>query len=122
MKQVFCIERITTDLQSQVVKGRKTTRELCYGVSSIPPAPNAAERLLDINRGHWGIENRVHHVRDRTYDEDRSQVRTASRPQVMATLRNVAISILRIRGTRNIAKRTRRLNRKTETLLALLGA
>jgi predicted transposase YbfD/YdcC len=108
-------------LHGQVVKGRKTTRELCYGVSSIPSSPDAAERLHGYIRSHWGIENRVHHVRDRTYDEDRSQVRTETRPQVMATLRNAAISILRITGTRNIAKKTRRLNRKSEILLLLLG-
>jgi predicted transposase YbfD/YdcC len=42
---------------------------------------------------HWGIENRAHWVRDVVYDEDRSQVRTGSAPQVMATLRNTAISL-----------------------------
>jgi predicted transposase YbfD/YdcC len=84
-------------------------------------APDTPARLLDKNRAHWGIENRLHYVRDMTYDEDRSQVRTASRPQAMATIRNLAISILRIAGARNLAKKTRRLNRKSEILLALLG-
>jgi predicted transposase YbfD/YdcC len=49
-------------------------------------------------RGHWGIENRSHHVRDTTFDEDRCQVRTGGAPQVLATLRNVAISVFRLLG------------------------
>jgi predicted transposase YbfD/YdcC len=47
-------------------------------------------------RGHWGIENRLHWVRDVTYDKDRSQVRTAHGPQVMAALRNLAITALHV--------------------------
>ncbi len=54
-------------------------------------------------QGHWGIENRAHRVRDVTFDEDRSRVRTGSGPQVMATLRNTAISLLRLDGATNIA-------------------
>lgn len=52
---------------------------------------------------HWGIENRAHWVRDVTFDEDRSRVRTGNGPQVMATLRNTAISMLRLAGAANIA-------------------
>jgi predicted transposase YbfD/YdcC len=55
-------------------------------------------------RGHWGIENRTHYVRDRTFDEDRCQVRTGNAPQVLATLRNLAISVLRLAGFTNTAK------------------
>ena len=62
-----------------------------------------ARRLLGLLRGHWGIENKVHYVRDVTFDEDRSQVRTGSAPQVMATLRNTAISLLRLSGATSIA-------------------
>ena len=54
-------------------------------------------------RGHWGIENRSHFVRDRVFDEDRSQVRVGGAPQVLATLRNLAISILRLNGFKSIA-------------------
>lgn len=58
-------------------------------------------------RGHWTVENRLHWVRDVTYDEDRSQVRTGSGPRAMASLRNLAISILRINGITNIAQALR---------------
>ncbi|OLM28121.1 Mobile element protein [Pseudonocardia sp. Ae717_Ps2] len=54
-------------------------------------------------RGHWNIENRLHWVRDVSFDEDRSQTRTAAGPQVMAALRNLAIAALRLTGTTNIA-------------------
>lgn len=60
-------------------------------------------------------------MRDVTYDEDRSQVRVGSAPQVMATLRNTAISLLRLFGHTNIAKATRRLGRHLNELLTILG-
>ncbi|HVM13175.1 MAG TPA: ISAs1 family transposase, partial [Egibacteraceae bacterium] len=52
---------------------------------------------------HWGIENRLHWVRDVTFDEDRSTVRTGHAPHVMAALRNLAITTLRLAGATNIA-------------------
>jgi hypothetical protein len=51
--------------------------------------------LLELNRGHWCIENRLHWVRDVTFDEDRSQVRKGHGPQVLASLRNFVIAVLR---------------------------
>ena len=50
-------------------------------------------RLLKLNRGHWGIENSLHYVRDVTFDEDRSQIRTLNAPQVMASIKNFIISL-----------------------------
>jgi predicted transposase YbfD/YdcC len=64
-------------------------------------------------RGHWGIENRLHWVRDMTYDEDRSQVRTGHGPQVMAAFRNLAITTLRLSGATNIAAALRHHARDT---------
>lgn len=64
-------------------------------------------------RGHWGIENRLHWVRDVTYDEDRSAVRTGHGPQVMAALRNLAITTLRLSGVTNIAAALRHHARDT---------
>ena len=49
-------------------------------------------------RGHWGIENRLHWVRDVTFDEDRCQIRTGAAPQVMVALRNTVIGLLRLTG------------------------
>jgi len=59
--------------------------------------------LAAIIRGHWGIEDRLARVRDIDFDEDRSQVRTAAGPRIMASLRNLVITILRLSGTASIA-------------------
>jgi predicted transposase YbfD/YdcC len=75
-------------------------------------------------RGHWSIENKVHRVRDVTYDEDPSQIRTGTGPQVTAALRNAAISALRATGTTgttSIATTNRHHARDNTRPLAPLG-
>jgi hypothetical protein len=119
--QVFCIRRTTTDLNGNVVKGRKSITETVFGVTSLLPQQASPAQVLAYNRGHWQIENRLHHVRDVSYDEDRSQVRRGRRPHAMATLRNVAISLLRLAGVENNAAATRYLGRQRERPLRLLG-
>jgi len=119
--QVFCIRRTTTDLEGKTVRGRTSSTERVYGLTSLSPQQASPAALLAYNRGHWEIENRLHHVRDMTYDEDRSQVRRGRRPHMMATLRNVAISLLRLTGATNIAAATRHLNRRPERPLRVLG-
>lgn len=119
--QVARIERITTDLHGNVAKGRKSTVENCFVVTSLDTQKADPERLLALNRGHWEIENRLHHVRDRSYDEDRSQVRRGNRPHAMATLRNIAISLMRLAGSTNIAASTRELHRKPHEVARLVG-
>jgi len=119
--QVARIERITTDLNGDVVKGRKSTVEQCFVVTSLGQQQADPARLLALNRAHWQIENRLHHVRDCTFDEDRSQVRRANRPHAMASLRNAAISLLRLAGATNIAAATRELGRKPRAIARLIG-
>ena len=115
------IERITTDLQGNVLKGRKSTVENCFVVTSLDTEKADPARVLALNRGHWQIENRLHYVRDWTYDEDRSQVRRGNRPHAMASLRNMAISLLRLAGATNIAAATRELGRKPHAVARLIG-
>lgn len=79
------------------------TTETVLGITSLPPADATPRKLLRLIRGHWTIENKVHYVRDVTFDEDRSQVRTGAIPQTMATLRNLSISLMRLTGRTNIA-------------------
>jgi predicted transposase YbfD/YdcC len=74
-----------------------------YAITSMPAWQADPDLLAGWIRGHWSIENRLHWVRDVTFDEDRSQVRTAAGPQIMAVLRNLAITALRLAGTSNIA-------------------
>lgn len=121
VRQVFCLRRTTTDLDGNLVKGRNAKEEVVYGVTSLSAQEASPADVLGHNRGHWGIENRLHYVRDMTYDEDRSQVRKSSRPHVMATLRNVAISLLRLAGVENIAAATRHLGRDVRRPLRLIG-
>lgn len=114
LAQVCRIEREVT------VKGQ-TKREVAYAVTSLWPHEASPRRLLELNRGHWGIENRLHYVRDVTLGEDGSQVRTGSAPQVMAALRNTTIGLLRMAGVANIAAALRRNAAHPEEALALLG-
>ena len=74
----------------------KTRREMAYAVTSLQPEQADPARLLELWRGHWGVENRVFWVRDVTMDEDRCQIRSGSTPQIMAPLRNLVISLLRM--------------------------
>ena len=81
----------------------KISRETSYIITSLSPQQATPAQLLRLVRGHWGIENRLHWVRDVTFDEDRCQVRTRSAPQVMAAFRNLVIGLFRLTGVRNIA-------------------
>lgn len=95
---------------------------MVYLITSLSKDKADAQRLLALNRGHWEIENRVHWVRDVNFDEDRSQVRTGAGPRVMATLRNLAISLLRLRDkSRRIAEALRDLAARPHMALAMVG-
>ena len=112
--QVCCMER------TRIRKGTRTV-ELAYAITSLTPEEAGPARLLRLWRGHWRIENRLHWVRDVTFDEDRSQVRTGAVPQVMAAFRNAVIGLLRRTGTRNIAAALRHYAWKPLAALNLLG-
>ena len=95
--------------------------EVVYGITSLAADRATATDLLRLLRGHWTIENRLHWVRDVTYNEDRSQARVGAIPEVMAALRNLAISLLRLAGFSAIAPATRRLAALPWQALALIG-
>ncbi len=114
-------------LAGRIVRNRtetatgETTQEIVYVVTSLGWSDIAPADLATLVRGHWSIENKVHWVRDLTFDEDHSTVRTGTLPQLMATLRNTAIGLLRLRGKHtNIAAATRSLGRQTGQLLDLI--
>jgi predicted transposase YbfD/YdcC len=99
----------------------EATREHVYAITSLNPAQASPADLATLIRGHWTIENRLHWVRDVTYDEDRSQIRTGGAPRLMAAIRNLAISIHRFAGATNIAKATRTAMRDPEHTRQLTG-
>jgi len=89
-------------------KGKHTV-EVAYRITSLGPEKADAKRLLALDRGHWGIENGLHHVRDVTLGEDACRVRTRNAPQVLAATRNLALGLLRLLGFPSIATATRRI-------------
>ena len=89
-------------LERTVTRKGETSQEVAFAVTSLSPQEADATQLLTFWCGHWGIENRVLWVRDVTLGEDRSQVRTGAAPQVMATLRNMIISLIRRDGKPNL--------------------
>ncbi|MEZ0074121.1 ISAs1 family transposase [Planotetraspora sp. GP83] len=104
-----------------IAAGRKWRTVTVYAITSLPVFQAGPADLATWIRGHWTIENKLHWVRDVTYGEDHSQVRTGNAPRAMATLRNLAISALRLTGVDNIAKAIRHLARDATRPLAILG-
>ena len=113
LQQVCCLERTRTE------RG-KTTVELAYAITSLSPERATPERLLELWRGHWGIENRLHWVRDVTLGEDRCRVRSGEAPQVLAALRNLVSGLLRLAVHSNMAAALRHYGWKAENAVQLL--
>ncbi|MER6627258.1 hypothetical protein ABT301_03275 [Streptomyces sp. NPDC000987] len=86
----------------------RLTSERIYLVTSLPPGAATGSELAAWIRGQWLIENQLHQVRDRTFREDASKVRTRHLPRVMAGLRNPVIGVHRQDGHTNIAAALRR--------------
>jgi predicted transposase YbfD/YdcC len=103
------------------ITGGKWRTETSYAITSLPAAQARPAQLAEWIRGHWKIENQLHWVRDVTYSEDASQVRTRNGPRVMATLRNLAITILKMAGAANIAATCRHHARDAARTLTTLG-
>jgi predicted transposase YbfD/YdcC len=95
--------------------------EVSYGVTSLPPAAATAAQVEALWRGHWTIENRVHHVRDRTLGEDAGQVRVGAAPQALAALRNGLLSLLRALGWDNVADAVRHHRASVHRAIHLLS-
>jgi hypothetical protein len=91
------------------------------GITSLSCHEATPSDLLALVRGHWSVENKSHYVRDVTFGEDNSQVRSGNLPQVMAIFRNVAITLMRLVGFTNIARACRRFAARPEEAIALVG-
>ena len=115
-QQVARIERVTT-----VIRTGKIRQEQVAIISSLSPQLASPARLLERVRSHWSIENRSHWVRDVTFDEDRSQVRTGQGPLMMAILRNLAIAIIRLLGFDYLPKGLRYFAQRPRLVLNALG-
>ena len=107
-------------LAAQIVRRRRPTTsaatgtwhtETVYAVTDLGFGDIRADQLAEIIRDHWSIENKLHWIRDVTFTEDHSRIRTGNGPAVMATLRNFALSRHRLGGHTNIAAACRHTSR-----------
>jgi predicted transposase YbfD/YdcC len=100
-------------VQRQVIE-KKTgeySREIAYGLTSRTPQEASPRRVLQVNRGHWTIENSCHYILDWNYDEDRSRIRTGHGPENLTRLRRFAIGVIKSHGARSVAQKMRQLTR-----------
>lgn len=116
LKQVLKIERRITNKRTEVSR-----YEEAYAITSLDKNRASAGELLKLWREHWHIENRLHYVRDVTFKEDKSQVRAGKIPQVMAALRNAAITLMRVTGATNIAGASRKYAAQPGLALTAIG-
>jgi len=113
--QVYMIKRTVKE------KGEERI-EIVYGITDLPRKKANAERILQLNRKHWAIENRLHHRRDVILGEDASQVRTKGAPEVLAALNGGLLALMDFLGVKNVAKQMRRFCKyPREALQLLLG-
>lgn len=95
------LDAIWPDLAQIVrIERRRELKALCqrqviYAITSLPSERYDAEKLLALSRDHWQIENRLFHVRDVTFAEDDSRIRSGNAPSAVAHLRNATLTIIR---------------------------
>ena len=99
--------------------GAKESIEVVYLITSLPPDKAGPQRLLALVRDHWAIENKLHHVRDVSINEDRCHVRAGARP--LSTLRNTAIGIIRRLGRAIPAARENFCEDRADAIRAVTG-
>lgn len=103
-----------------VRKTGKTSQEVVYLITPLTPTEADPQRLLALVRGHWSIENSSHYVRDVTFGEDRSRLRTGSAPQILAAFRNLALTLIHRSGSSQIAATRRHFASHPHKAFALL--
>ena len=113
--QAFAIERETIKKNS----GKRSV-DIAYGITSRSPAQADACRLLEINRGHWTIENSCHYILDWNYDEDRCRIRTGHGPENITRLRRFAIGLIKSKGVKSVAQKMRQLNKNNRLVFDYL--
>ena len=113
------LQQVAEVIRTVTRKG-KTTQEVLYLITDLTPQQASPQRLLQLNRGHWHIENGLHYVRDVDFGEDRSRLRSGNAPQVMAALRNLVLTLMHRCGSSQIAATRRYFAYHTEQALAFL--
>jgi predicted transposase YbfD/YdcC len=114
------VQALRVTRRTKPIGSRRWSTVTVYALTNLSAYQASPAHLADYLRGHWQIEA-LHHIRDTTYGEDASQVRTGNAPRAMASLRNLAIGVLKHHGVANIAKALRHNARDARRSLALLG-
>lgn len=115
LRQVACILR-----ESFNSKGEKTSKETALKVTSAGKEELTAADLNRHSRNHWAIENKSHWIRDTAYREDHNQSYTGNGPQALASLRNLANSLLRLKGTEKIRETTQAIHMDRDLALTYM--
>jgi predicted transposase YbfD/YdcC len=115
--QVFRIRRDTFDHL-----GRRLTKEIVHGVTSLTTDQAGPDVLAGLVRSHWRIENTSHWVRDVVYREDDQHAYAGTGAQVMATLRNLALGLLRLAGITQITRTLQRIAADRTRILPIIAA
>jgi predicted transposase YbfD/YdcC len=100
--QVFQLER-----QIKRTADGKSSTEVVYGITSLPPDRASPARLLELNRSHWGIENGLHYRRDETLREDWCHLKRGQAPRAMAILNNLIVGLVLHLGWTNLPEARR---------------
>jgi predicted transposase YbfD/YdcC len=97
--------RVNRKVQT-IRRGRavKETNDAAFGLTTLWSEETAPERLLDLVRRHWTIENGQHHSRDRTQDEDRCTVRHSTAARNLSLLRTLSIFLFQLQRPGQHAK------------------
>ncbi len=113
--------------QAQVLRLERTWREhdhlhrsVGYAITSLGPDRANPAQLLALTRAHWNIENELHRAKDVNLSEDASLIHAGQGPQVIALLRDAALSVLHAAGVRQIAARLRHHSHHPEEAVALV--
>lgn len=115
--QVFRIERVVTDTLTKL-----RSRQVVYGLTSLPQERASAQQLLSLNRQYWGIESGLHYRRDVTLHEDATRLTVGSSGHNMAILNNLVVGLCLQHGFQNLAKARRLFNAKPQEALKLITA
>jgi len=84
------------------ISGDRISKEHALILTSTKSGQMTAADVNKHARGHWGIENKNHYVRDTVYREDHGQAWAGNGPQALASLRNLALGLFRMKNVKAI--------------------
>lgn len=100
----------------------ETSVEVVYVLTSLPSFVAGAAYIADTIRGHWNVENKIHWVRDTTFNEDKNQVRTGFAPRNLAALVNATLNAFRLVGVRSVDETANELHASNRLIRRVLEA